>query len=94
MFCWSVYKQYNWAAGWQKGPYDKIWKFESDAYFENSIHVDSWKFQWSNLKDKEIMCFLQLYSVSSLKTSFQNVTKHLTLLSFIYIIFTLATDFP
>ena len=30
-----------WAAGWQKGPYNKIWKFESDAYFKNSIYVES-----------------------------------------------------
>ena len=28
-----------WADGWQKGPYDKIRKFENDAYFKNSIHV-------------------------------------------------------
>ena len=26
--------------GWQKGPYDKILKFNNDAYFKNSIHVE------------------------------------------------------
>ena len=25
------------AAGWEEGPYNKIWKFESGTYFANSI---------------------------------------------------------
>ena len=29
-----------WAPGWQKKTYNKIWTFESDAYFESSVHVD------------------------------------------------------
>ena len=40
-----------WAAGWQKGPYNKIWKAESDAYFKNSIYVEPFlKILMINLK--------------------------------------------
>ena len=38
-FVLMSYNFHIWATGWQKGPKDKIWKFESDAYFKNSIHV-------------------------------------------------------
>ena len=32
-----------WVTGWQKGPYDKIWKYENDTYLKKSIHVE-WSF--------------------------------------------------
>ena len=31
----------KWAADWQKGPCNKIWKVESDAYFKTSLYVEA-----------------------------------------------------
>ena len=36
----TIFYLHDWAADWQKEPYDKIWKFANDAYFKNSIHVE------------------------------------------------------
>ena len=60
---------YIWAAGWQKGPYNKIWKFERDAYFTTSIYVESFLKIWN-------YTLLKRSSVSSLRMSFQNIMKH------------------
>ena len=43
----------KWAAGSQKGPYNKIWKFERDAYLKNSIYLEPFlQFSITIIKDK------------------------------------------
>ena len=37
---YDIFVLHEWATCWQKGPYDKIWKFENDAYFKNYIHIE------------------------------------------------------
>ena len=49
----------KWAASWQKGPYNKIWKSESDGDILKilSMWSHSWKFQWTIIKDKGTIHF-------------------------------------
>ena len=65
------------AAGWQKGPYDKTWKFESDAYFKTFVHVEPLlKISMVCHEKSRNYMLSKWYSASSLRTSFQNVMKH------------------
>ena len=64
---------YYWAAGWQKGPYDKIWKFENDAYYEKFY---PWRAILENSNDLSWK-IKKLHAFKVVKwTSFLNVMKH------------------
>ena len=62
----SLNQSFIWAAGWQKGPYDKIWNFESDAYVKTSIHVETFLKILMIYHQRERNCtLLKWYSVKS-----------------------------